>query len=1398
MSNTLEDSNGNIVCARSFAYDTKGNLLTEKIYGNLSGNNIVPIIIGKDDYPVQNGVEAYSKTYTYTQDQFNLIQTECDDNAVIRYFYVPNKDLLNAKFICENDQIRIREFYDYDENSVLVRTIKDNGCSADRYDLSGVTEQHITVTFPRKEAPCIGFPAVIEERYLDIISGDEKLLKRLVNSYTREGWLTQQEVYDAQGSYCYTLYWKHDHLGNVIEENDPLGNIIQRQYDANGNLTVEQTPNGTVKYFKYDFSNRLETEKTIEKDGTCYSVNHEYDYLSNLIQTTDRFGQKTAFHYDDFSRQVLTKYPEVANEQGVLSSPIIQRAHNLFGHVVAEIDAEGYQTTLAYNIRGQPVRIDYPDGTFEAKSYHLDGKVKDCTAKNGTVTCYTYDYLKRPIQETVYDREGILLKSTLNCYDAFHLISATDPEGITTTYTYDGAGRLASEVKDDHVLRYTYDTLGRKHKVIENETVKIYIYDFKDHLIEERIENVDGKVFSTTSYLYDVDGNCTHTFQGESVSVTKYNALGQPVEATDAQGNTTTIFYDHTYRNDAGQNVLRKAEIDPCGNVTYSLYDTQGKIASCEKHNPFGQLIAKRDLKYDKNGRLVQALDAVVASGEIDKKILTTWEYNSAGALTHLTEAVNTPEQKHTRYRFNAYGQKEAVIKPDGVEIHYLYDALGRLSHISSTDNTIAYIYTYDRNDHPIAIEDTLNHTITQRVYDIHGNVIKETLAHGLVLESTYDSNGKPTALTLPDKSIVSYTYDAIYLKQVTYKDLTHEYLDYDAKGNILKTKLIGGAGEINFTYDLLNRPTSILAPYFEENEITYDSVGNLLSYRLENSFERFSYDDLYQLKAEEGIASHTYAHDSLNNRLRKDDSSCVHNCLNQLVTQGDIQYLYDANGNLLSIPGEFECTYDAMDRLITLSKQDLKIHFTYDAYHRRLTKRVEEYTYSNWYDYIYGIKSWTVQQEKRFIYQGQCEIGSYEQETLKELRILGNGKGAEIGAAIAFFLNDEWYAPVHDHNGNVTALIHSDTGQLAETYRYSAFGEEFLFNSWRAPVDSSINPWRFSSKRKDPHTHWICFGRRDYDPTLGRWMTPDPQGFEDGPNLYAYVHNNPLTHIDLWGLFSHSGNWVRRGDNWVNKSRSEKSYRNQRYNPFRSFGRALSYGRHLPVPIARKAFSLAGNFFQGFGFKYHEEYTHSHSNFSIVNPNGLPYNLCFNVGQATAEVDGKEQVAEVGALFNATTSNLHYYSTRGFGLDTIHTAILKSGLLDRRIMQWIDHTVTEHIPGKIRLEICWSGGAEVVYQALKYLRTEVKKNLYIVTLGGARMIVDKGLAGQSNIVDVKDPIPFIADPIGVFKGYWNNNVTFVNSGHCFGFGHYFKNPAYQKQLRKIAYYSKELCEGQN
>ena len=40
------------------------------------------------------------------------------------------------------------------------------------------------------------------------------------------------------------------------------------------------------------------------------------------------------------------------------------------------------------------------------------------------------------------------------------------------------------------------------------------------------------------------------------------------------------------------------------------------------------------------------------------------------------------------------------------------------------------------------------------------------------------------------------------------------------------------------------------------------------------------------------------------------------------------------------------------------------------------------------------------------------------------------------------------------------------------------------------------------------------------YDPTVGRWLSLDPIGFEgNDTNLYRYVGNEPITSIDYWGL---------------------------------------------------------------------------------------------------------------------------------------------------------------------------------------------------------------------------------------------------------------------------------------
>jgi RHS repeat-associated protein len=84
--------------------------------------------------------------------------------------------------------------------------------------------------------------------------------------------------------------------------------------------------------------------------------------------------------------------------------------------------------------------------------------------------------------------------------------------------------------------------------------------------------------------------------------------------------------------------------------------------------------------------------------------------------------------------------------------------------------------------------------------------------------------------------------------------------------------------------------------------------------------------------------------------------------------------------------------------------------------------------------------------------------------------------------------------------------------GAVIATRRYDAFGNLELGTS---------NGYAFTGREWDSETGLYYYRARYYLPSIGRFLSEDPSGRQDGPNLYQYALSNPVRYSDPMGLFT-------------------------------------------------------------------------------------------------------------------------------------------------------------------------------------------------------------------------------------------------------------------------------------
>jgi RHS repeat-associated protein len=228
--------------------------------------------------------------------------------------------------------------------------------------------------------------------------------------------------------------------------------------------------------------------------------------------------------------------------------------------------------------------------------------------------------------------------------------------------------------------------------------------------------------------------------------------------------------------------------------------------------------------------------------------------------------------------------------------------------------------------------------------------------------------------------------------------------------------------------------------------------------------------------------------------------------------------FTYDANGNMLTDSAGRVFTWDAKNRLKSVTVSGTTYEWDYDYRDRR----VREFVYAS------GGSKPTIP-AKQFIWHGndivQERVGtSATAGTISRNHFFG---GFTIGATVSTAAK---YQTFTDHLGHVREVVAASgtnpaIGTVLTRYEYSPYqGPTKVYQFPGTNVEATFQTIGRYYHHEPSGLELALY--RAYDPELGRWISEDPLEEEGGLNLYGFVEGGPIGSIDRLGLIG-SGNGI-------------------------------------------------------------------------------------------------------------------------------------------------------------------------------------------------------------------------------------------------------------------------------
>lgn len=979
-----------------------------------------------------------------------------------------------------------------------------------------------------------------------------------------------------------------------------LGTLLRRT-----NTTYE-TGSGWINNNLLGLTKSVET---IVGGASASKTVYEYDHNGSDATITQRADIDTTTH-DTFYNPGHPAYTETICPNGS-GNPPPGNAPQTDGSGCVNIYHPGYGAASAY--RGNVTKVTaFADATLATdpnvdisdREYDIAGNLVSATLSCCQLKTIAYDKANEyafPISETKGSSPTQLTSSVTYNRSTGLVINSTDKNNQVTNYeyepdtlrqkkvTYPNGGYALTEYSDKLAASASEMVIGfaRQTTTLEaNKTVQSYSYfDGRGARIRSASQTAPAE-WSVSAIEYDALGRAKRSYNpfyaatptgaipvGTAYTeVLSIDALGRTTQVRLQDNTTAQTAFSDVNTTPAGFNKTFVTGNDQAGKQRRQIADALGRVTRVDEPDASGSLgdvtapTQPTVYEYDGNDNLSKVTQTGGATQERlfkydslsrltqEKQVEATATLNDAGAVVGAGSGQWTKVLK-----YNANGLLVDGYDARGVNTHFVYDGINRVSTVTFSDGTPQVTYTYDEartgyyNKGALTRVETAQgdyrrpdtpYTASEFDYDLMGRVKSQRQIIGTqayYLGYNYNLAGQLTSESYPSGKVVSMGYDTGG-RLSSVNDAARTYLNnlqYQGKGNALSSITLGNGTSQSFalndrlqmTNQTLAKGSEILQKYdYGYGQINLDTGAAAVNSnngqlaKVESTIgtakqweQRFGYDAVGRLSE-----SREYRGDNINTLVYKQkfDFDRYGNLYRKNASnpaagqQNPLPYNPIEDADISQSTNRFTTTttYDNAGN-VTQDTKFRNINLSYDANGRVFKTSNTDNT--NPANSVYNASGNRVATQV----DGVWSFFIYD---------IGGKMVAEYGGLSATDEGGVKYV-LQDWQGSSRAIL-SNSGFVQARMDYTSFGEEINSGVGQRTIAQGFSATnnlsqKYALTERDKATGLDHTWFRKNENRAGRWTSPDPYngsmslGNPQSFNRYSYVENQPTNFIDPTGL---------------------------------------------------------------------------------------------------------------------------------------------------------------------------------------------------------------------------------------------------------------------------------------